>query len=100
MSKHLQPAESPIHESDAFIEDALKNANLPAILMSMLHITGDREILRGPIRPGKAVFGGESDGLSDEDAARVRTRALEVLKAYRDSGCTLPPSPRLRRFAR
>lgn len=93
MSQHLQPAESPITESDAFIENALNSANLPALLMSILHLSGDTEILQGPIRPGQAVFGGESDGLSDEDKARVRARALELLKAYRDGGCKLPPQP-------
>ena len=52
MSQHLQPAESPIREDDAVIEEMLKRANLPALLASMVHITGDCEILRSAIRPG------------------------------------------------
>ena len=66
MSRHLRPAESPISEDDAFLEEVLKRANLPALLMSLLHITGDRSILAGPIRPGQAAFGAESPGFSDE----------------------------------
>jgi 4-hydroxyacetophenone monooxygenase len=32
-------------------------------------------------------------GLSAEEKTRVRARALEVLRAYRDGGCRLPPPP-------
>ena len=64
MSRHLQPAESPIREDDAFIEDVLKRANLPALLMSMLHITGDETItsVDSPIADGGTLYFTDSSG--------------------------------------
>lgn len=93
MSKLLKPADYPITEDDAFIEGALKSASIPALLMSMTHILGDRSILDGALRPSEAIMGETQGFMSDEDKAAVRARALEVLCAYRDNGCQLPPAP-------
>jgi 4-hydroxyacetophenone monooxygenase len=59
----------------------------------MVHVTGDTSILRGPIRPQKAIMGEVQGGVSEAEKATVRARALEILAAYRDRGCTLPPPP-------
>jgi 4-hydroxyacetophenone monooxygenase len=93
MSKLLKPADYPITEDDAFIEEALKSASIPALLISMTHILGDRSILDGALRPNEAIMGETQGFMSDEDKAAVRARALEVLCAYRDNGCELPPAP-------
>ena len=37
--------------------------------------------------------------MSPEDQAAVRARALEVIRAYRDGGCVLPPPPEPRRWS-
>jgi 4-hydroxyacetophenone monooxygenase len=83
----------PITEDDATIARALESASIPTLLMSLIHVTGDAGLLRGAIRPRKAVMGEVQGGLSAEEKAAVRQHALEVLCAYRDGGCKLPPPP-------
>src|SRR5262245_121254 len=83
----------PIRDDDATIARALESASVPTLMMSLVHLTGDTSLLRGPIRPGRAVMGETTGGLTPEQKAEVRRGALEVLRAYRDRGCTLPPPP-------
>jgi 4-hydroxyacetophenone monooxygenase len=83
----------PITEDDAAIREALESASIPTLMMSLIHLTGDAGLLDGPIRPGRAIMGDVQAGLSDEQKAEVRKQALEVLRAYRDGGCKLPPPP-------
>lgn len=88
-----QHAGAPITDDDATIAAALQDVSIPALLMSMVHMTGDASILDGPQRPA-GVFLNEVQGfMSEEDKAAVRARALEVIAAYRDGGCELPPPP-------
>jgi 4-hydroxyacetophenone monooxygenase len=61
--------------------------------MSMVHMTGDRSFLDGPDVP-TGIYLNEVQGFMDPEAqARVRARALEVIRAYRDGGHQLPPPP-------
>ena len=83
----------PITDDDATIAKALESASIPALMVSLVHITGDIELLRARVRPQKAVLGQVDGGLGAEDKAEVRARALEILKAYRDGGCRPPTSP-------
>jgi len=83
----------PIRDDDATIARALESASIPTLLMSLVHLTGDAGLLDGPIRPGRAVMGEVQGGLSAEEKAEARKRALEALRKYRDSGCKLPPPP-------
>lgn len=83
----------PITEDDEFIAAALRHANVPTLMMSLVHLTGDASLLDGPIRPGRAIMGDVEGGLSDADKAVVRARMLEALRVYRDRGGTLPPLP-------
>lgn len=91
--KHLRPAEEPITESDAFIANALQHAGVPALMMSMIHMSGDASLLDGDICPNTAILGEINGFMSPEHQALVRKQALEVVKRYRDSGCELPPLP-------
>ncbi len=93
MTQRLQPAVAPIREDDAFIAQALERASIPTLMMSLVHITGDIGLLRGPIRPKQAVMGEVQGRMSEEETVQVRSYALEVLKAYRDGGCKPPPPP-------
>jgi 4-hydroxyacetophenone monooxygenase len=93
MSEHLLPAEKPVTESDEFIAAQLEGASIPTLLMSLVHLTGDTSLLRGPIRPKVVMLGGFQGGLSEVDQAQVRRMALKALADYRDRGCTLPPEP-------
>jgi 4-hydroxyacetophenone monooxygenase len=61
--------------------------------MSLVHMTGDRSFLDGPDIP-VGIYLNEVQGFMDPEAqARVRARALEVIRAYRDGGHVLPPPP-------
>ncbi|MFC6672055.1 flavin-containing monooxygenase [Marinobacterium aestuariivivens] len=100
MSKHLKPSAEPITEDDAFIAEALKDVNTAALIMSMVHMTGDTSILKGAIRPKNTdvVSAGSEDqsrygegGFTLEEMESVRAQALEVIQGYRERGCTLPP---------
>ena len=52
----IRPAEQPIVEDDAFIRRAVSAASTPALMMSLVHVSGDRGLLDGPIRPKLAVL--------------------------------------------
>ncbi|MGE4608358.1 MAG: NAD(P)/FAD-dependent oxidoreductase [Myxococcota bacterium] len=89
----IAPAQASLTDDDAIIAQALERASVPALLMSMIHITGDTSILTGSIRPQQATMGEFQGMISEDQKAQVRAHALEVLKEYRDRGCTLPPPP-------
>ena len=57
MSVRLNPAEEKITENDAFIAEALNSANVPTLMMAMVHVTGDMSLLDGPIKPRRVVSG-------------------------------------------
>ena len=82
-----------IPDDDAVIEKALEDASIPTLMMSMIHMSGDARLLDEEIRP-TGVFINEYQGyMSEEAKATVRAQALEVIKAFRDGGCQLPPPP-------
>ena len=41
----------PISDDDAAIAAALEDVSVPTLLVSLVHLTGDPQILRGPLRP-------------------------------------------------
>ena len=82
-----------ITESDAEIAAALKEAHVPTLLASLVHLTGDVTLIRGDIRPASDFFGDPQGGISEEDQDRIRAMALDVLRTYRDGGCPRPPTP-------
>ena len=73
--------------TDADIAAALEHAHVPSLINSLVHLTGDLSLLRGDIRPVGQLFGDPQGGVSPEDQATMRARALEALKAHRDAGC-------------
>ncbi len=84
---------SPITEDDDTIATFLQDVSVPALMMSVVHLTGDPSILRGPHRP-TGIYLNEVQGfMSEPDQAAVRAEALGAIIAYRDSGCVLPPPP-------
>jgi 4-hydroxyacetophenone monooxygenase len=93
MRKHLRPAEQSITASDEFIERALRHAGVPALMMSMIHMTGDASLLDGEIRSGAAVLGEIQGRLTEEQQALVRRQAFEVIRQFRDNQCRLPTQP-------
>ncbi|TFH20429.1 MAG: FAD-binding protein [Myxococcales bacterium] len=93
MTETVHTHRLPITEDDETIRQALEDVSCPALLMSIIHMTGDASILDGDLRP-QGIFLNEVQGfMSAQDQAAVRTRALEVIKSFRDGGCKLPPPP-------
>ena len=83
-------AGEPFDTSDEEIADALVDLSIPTLMLSLVHMSGDPELIRGHLRPA-GLFLNEVQGyMSEEDRAEVRALALEVIRAYRDRGCPEP----------
>ncbi len=88
---------TPITDDDATIEAALREAYVPLLMVTLVHLTGDPSLLRGSIRPNPefSTFLGEPQGgIGEDDQAKIRALALDVLRRYRDGDGRLPPPPR------
>jgi 4-hydroxyacetophenone monooxygenase len=86
-------AGEPFDDDDGAIAAALEDVSVPALLCSLVHMTGDPSWIRGPIRPRIATLVEFQGGLTDEERADVRARALPAIAAYRDAGCEPQPVP-------
>ena len=73
----------PVTQNNTAIAAALEDADIPSLMLALVHMTGDLSILRGDIKP-LMEFLNPDDGLTDEQRARVRTLALDVLARHRD----------------
>jgi len=83
----------PFADDDAAIAAALEDVSIPALMCSLVHMTGDPSWIRGDIRPLGAMLNEYQGYLPDEQKVEVRRRALPAIAAYRDAGCQLPPPP-------
>ncbi|WP_319452317.1 MULTISPECIES: flavin-containing monooxygenase [unclassified Mycobacterium] len=83
-------AGQPFTTSDAEIAEALLDVSIPTLMLSLVHMAGDPELIRGALKPA-GLFLNEVQGyMSEEDKAAVRKIALEVIADYRDRGCPEP----------
>ena len=83
-------AGQPFTTSDDDIATALLDVSIPTLMLSMVHMSGDPELIRGRLKP-EGLFLNEVQGyMTEEDKAEVRALALEVIKDYRDRGCPEP----------
>jgi len=83
----------PISDDDAAIAAALEDVSVPTLLVSLVHLTGDAQILRGPLRPAGIYLNEVQGFMGEEDQAAARAFALEKIIEFRDGGCVLPPPP-------
>ncbi|HKI75412.1 MAG TPA: NAD(P)-binding protein, partial [Pseudomonadales bacterium] len=83
----------PITADDSTIEAALVEANIPALMCALVHLTGDASIVKGDVRPDNSFMGDPQGGISPEMQAQVRARALDALKHWRDGDGKLPLAP-------
>jgi 4-hydroxyacetophenone monooxygenase len=82
-------AGAPFTTSTEDIAAALEDVSVPTLLLSLVHITGDTRYIEEFAQAG--LFLNEIQGfMSEEDKARARAVALEVLVDYRDRGCPEP----------
>jgi 4-hydroxyacetophenone monooxygenase len=83
-------AGQPFDTSDEAIAEALLDVSIPTLMLSLVHMSGDPELIRGRLRPA-GLFLNEVQGyMSEEDKAEVRAIALQVITDYRDRGCPEP----------
>ncbi len=73
-----------LSDDDATIREALEDADIPSLMVTIAHLTGDFEVLRGDIRPTMEFLADPNEAISPQQQAEVRERAFEVLKRYRD----------------
>src|SRR5262249_24752320 len=71
----------------------------PALLCSLVHMTGDPSWIRGELRPAKCTSIEFQGGMSDQMQAEARRQALAAIAADRDAGCAPHPLPRQRLHA-
>jgi len=84
-------AGEPFDTTDEEIAAALLDVSIPTLMLSLVHMTGDLNLIRGRLKPA-GLFLNEVQGyMSEADKAEARAIALDVIRAYRDAGC---PEPR------
>ncbi|HEY9266999.1 MAG TPA: NAD(P)/FAD-dependent oxidoreductase, partial [Mycobacterium sp.] len=83
----------PFDEPDDVIRAAIDEASVPALLMSMVHMTGDLGILDELPGPFMLIAMDLQGGMSEPDKQAVRERAFDVVRDYRDRGCPAPFVP-------
>ena len=75
------------------LDEALADAHLPALLMSLVHMTGDAGLLTEARRPRYVLLAdGRQGGYSQGVQADIHARAKAALEA-RLAGAPLPPTP-------
>jgi 4-hydroxyacetophenone monooxygenase len=84
----------PFDDDDDAIAAALEDVSVPALLCSLVHMTGDPSWIRGPRRPRMAATSLLQGEMPPEEQAAVRKEALPVIAEYRDSGCQPRELPR------
>ena len=80
-------AGEPFEDGDEAIARALEDVSIPALMCSLVHMSGDPSWIRGDIRPNVGMSLDIQGAMSEGDMAEVRRRALPVIAAYRDGGC-------------
>lgn len=86
----------PFDDPDEVIREAVAQASVPALLMSMVHMTGDIGLLDELPRPFALIAMDLQGAMSEPDKDAIRERAFDVIRDYRDRGCPPPfvPDPR------
>jgi 4-hydroxyacetophenone monooxygenase len=76
------------------IDEALADAHLPSLLMSLVHMTGDASLLSNDMTPVYDFFAdGRYGGYSPEKQDALRGRAKAAITAYLAGDGKLPPPP-------
>jgi len=87
-------AGTPFTDSDDAIATALAEVNVPALLCSLVHMTGDPSWIRDRTLPQLAAATDYQCGVPPEEQAEVRERALAAVTEYREGGCVPQPLSR------
>jgi|tagenome__1003787_1003787.scaffolds.fasta_scaffold20989172_6 4-hydroxyacetophenone monooxygenase len=80
----------PFTTSDEDIATALLDVSIPTLMCSLVHMSGDPELIRGRLRPTGLMLNEVQGYMTEDDQAEVRALALDVIRDYRDRGCPEP----------
>jgi 4-hydroxyacetophenone monooxygenase len=83
----------PFEDSDDVVRVAIAEASVPALLMSMVHMTGDIGLLQELPGPYMLIAMDIQGGMTEAAKQKVRDRAFDVVRDYRDRGCPAPFVP-------
>lgn len=83
----------PFDDPDDVIRAAVAEASVPALLMSMVHMTGDMGLLDELPGPYALIAMDLQGAMSEPDKQKVRDRAVDVIRDHRDRGCPPPFVP-------
>ncbi|WP_330318063.1 NAD(P)/FAD-dependent oxidoreductase [Streptomyces platensis] len=83
---------APFPGDEETLRRHLAGAEVPALLMTLAHLTGDTSLLRDDLRAPGWLFAPQG-GLSEERQAEVRERAVQVLLRLGDPDPGTPPGP-------
>src|SRR5437868_8936710 len=80
---------------DRTLIDALASANIPTLLLVLVHLTGDKRWLSEQFQCGRAQGLEELDsgGLDDQTRAEVSAAAGDAIKAWKQGRPPALPSP-------
>lgn len=83
---------APFPGDEETLRRHLAGAEVPALLMTLAHLTGDTSLLRDDLRAPGWLFAPQG-GLSEERQAEIRERAVQVLLRLGDGAPGTPPGP-------
>jgi 4-hydroxyacetophenone monooxygenase len=78
---------------EASLAEYLKDASIPALMVALMHLTGNTNHFNGDVKPLTDPLGEDDDSLTETERDIVRAQAHAALLAYRDRGYTLPAPP-------
>lgn len=87
-------AGEPFADADEAIAAALDDVCVPALLCSLVHMTGDPAWIRDHPLPRMPLSSDIQGGLGDEQLAELRRKAVPAVAAFRDGGCVPRPLDR------
>lgn len=90
----ISPTRQPIDEAQ--LRRAVQAANLPALLMVLFQLTGDRVWLEEPFRPArtKGMADNDTGGFPSEIQERIRAAAVTAVGDWADGAPASVPTPR------
>jgi 4-hydroxyacetophenone monooxygenase len=74
----------PIEADDAELRRHLADAELPALLLTLTHLTGDESLLTDSARPEIELAGAPQGSYDESQIAAARERCFAALVRYRD----------------
>lgn len=80
----MKPSDDLLVASNAEIRECLNHAHIPALMCSLVHMTGDLDLIRGDIRPHVVPMGNPNQSISDEARQKIQEVAFDTICKYRD----------------